>query len=46
MVLDKAAVVSAVGPIDVAVSDQAYFSSDSIGVRLTVRRDCCGRREC
>ncbi|BDX30940.1 hypothetical protein TUM20985_14870 [Mycobacterium antarcticum] len=37
MVLDKTAVVSAVGPVQVAVSDQVYFNADSVGVRCTWR---------
>ncbi len=37
IVIDRAAVVSAVGPVVVAVSDQAYFASDSIGLRCTFR---------
>jgi HK97 family phage major capsid protein len=37
IVIDKSAVVSAVGPVVVAVSDQAYFASDSIGLRCTFR---------
>lgn len=37
MVLDKNAVVSAVGPVQVATSADAYFASDSIGLRCTWR---------
>jgi HK97 family phage major capsid protein len=37
LVLDKAAVVSAAGQVMVAISDQAYFNSDSVGVRVTWR---------
>jgi HK97 family phage major capsid protein len=37
IVIDRWAVVSAVGPVVVAVSDQAYFASDSIGLRCTFR---------
>jgi HK97 family phage major capsid protein len=37
IVIDRSAVVSAVGPVVVAVSDQAYFASDSIGLRCTFR---------
>lgn len=37
LVIDKAAVVSAVGPVLVAVSDQRYFTSDSIALRATWR---------
>lgn len=37
LILDATAVVSAVGDVQVAVSDQHYFSSDSIAVRCTFR---------
>lgn len=37
LVIDKTAVVSAVGDVQLAVSDQVYFDSDSIGVRCTFR---------
>ncbi|WP_298442827.1 phage major capsid protein [Gordonia sp. (in: high G+C Gram-positive bacteria)] len=37
LVIDKTAVVSAVGPVAVATSDQAYFNSDSVAVRCTWR---------
>lgn len=37
LMVDQTAVVSAVGDVMVAVSDQMYFSSDSIGVRCTWR---------
>jgi HK97 family phage major capsid protein len=37
MVVDKTAVVSAVGQVQVAVSDQVYFNADSVGVRCTWR---------
>lgn len=37
LVVDKTAVVSAVGPVMVATSEHAYFSSDSIGLRCTWR---------
>lgn len=37
LVIDKSAIVSALGTVNVASSDQAYFSSDSIGVRATWR---------
>lgn len=37
IVLDRHAVVSAVGNVLVSASDQAYFSSDSIGLRATFR---------
>ncbi|WP_127783256.1 phage major capsid protein [Rhodococcus sp. X156] len=37
LVLDKAAVVSAVGQVILAQSDHAYFGSDSIGLRCTFR---------
>ena len=37
IILDKSAVVSAVGDVKVATSNEAYFSSDSVGVRATFR---------
>jgi HK97 family phage major capsid protein len=37
LVIDKMAVVSAVGPVMVTTSDQVYFNADSIGVRCTWR---------
>jgi HK97 family phage major capsid protein len=37
LVIDRNAVVSAVGSVQVANSDQVYFNSDSIGVRCTWR---------
>lgn len=37
LVLDRNAVASAVGAVQVAVSDQVYFASDSVGVRCTWR---------
>ena len=37
LVVDKSAVVSAVGDIRVATSEHAYFGSDSVGVRVTWR---------
>ena len=37
MVVDKSAIVSAVGQVMVAQSEHAYFSSDSIAVRCTWR---------
>lgn len=37
LVLDSSAVLSAVGAVNVAVSEQAYFSSDSVGLRCTWR---------
>jgi HK97 family phage major capsid protein len=37
LVVDKTAVVSAVGPVMVATSDQVYFAADSVGVRCTWR---------
>jgi HK97 family phage major capsid protein len=37
IVVDNTAIVSAVGQIQVAVSDQVYFNSDSVGVRCTWR---------
>ena len=37
LLLDKTAVVSAVGHVMVTVSDQIYFNSDSYGVRCTWR---------
>lgn len=37
LVVDKSAVVSAVGEVRVATSEHAYFGSDSVGVRVTWR---------
>ncbi|BBZ60143.1 phage major capsid protein [Mycolicibacterium monacense] len=37
LVIDRAAVVSAVGQVQVATSDQVYFNADSVGVRCTWR---------
>ncbi|MCF8607539.1 phage major capsid protein [Gordonia sp. HY442] len=37
LVIDRTAVVAAVGPVYVAQSDQIYFASDSIGLRATWR---------
>jgi HK97 family phage major capsid protein len=37
LILDRSAVLSAYGEVQLAVSDQAYFGSDSIGVRCTFR---------
>lgn len=37
IILDKNAIVSAAGTVNVAVSDQVYFNSDSLGVRCTFR---------
>jgi len=37
IVLDKSAIVSAVGKVEVATSDQVWFTSDSIAVRGTWR---------
>lgn len=37
LVLDRSAIVSAVGQVRLAKSDQAYFSSDSVGLRCTFR---------
>lgn len=37
IVVDRTAIVSAVGPVNVAVSDQAAFSSDSVMIRCTWR---------
>lgn len=37
IVIDRTAIVSAVGPVSVAVSDQAAFSSDSVMIRCTWR---------
>ena len=37
MVVDKSAIVSAVGQVMVAQSEHAYFSSDSIALRCTWR---------
>jgi HK97 family phage major capsid protein len=37
LMVDKTAIVSAVGTVNVATSDQVFFNSDSIGVRCTWR---------
>lgn len=37
LVIDRSAVVSAVGPIKIAVSEHQYFSSDSVALRATWR---------
>lgn len=37
LVIDKAAVVSAVGDVQVATSSDVYFASDSVGLRCTFR---------
>lgn len=37
LVVDKAAIVSAVGDVQVSTSEHAYYTSDSIGVRATWR---------
>lgn len=37
VVLDRAAVVSAIGPVTVAVSEHQYFSADSVALRATWR---------
>ena len=37
VVIDKTAVVSAVGPVEVATSEHAFFGADSIAVRCTWR---------
>lgn len=37
IIIDSSAVVSAVGPVTVATSDQAHFTSDSVAVRCTWR---------
>ncbi|MBU3749814.1 MAG: phage major capsid protein [Mycobacterium sp.] len=37
LVIDRAAIVSAVGPVQVATSADAYFSTDDIGLRATWR---------
>lgn len=37
LAIDRGAVVSAVGPVRVATSEHAYFSSDSVGLRCTWR---------
>lgn len=37
LLIDRTAVVSAVGPVRVATSEHTYFSSDSIGLRCTWR---------
>lgn len=37
LVIDKSAVLIAVGQVMLAVSDQIYFASDSLGIRCTFR---------
>ncbi|MGB2921517.1 MAG: phage major capsid protein [Mycobacterium sp.] len=37
LIVDRAAVIGAQSPVRLARSDDAYFSSDSVGVRLTWR---------
>ncbi|MBY4570380.1 major capsid protein [Gordonia sihwensis] len=37
LVIDSTAVVSAVGPVEIATSEEQYFSSDSVAVRATWR---------
>ena len=37
LILDQTAIVSAIGDVEVAISDQVYFNSDSIAVRCTWR---------
>lgn len=37
LVIDKSAIVSALGTVNVATSDQVFFNSDSIGLRATWR---------
>jgi hypothetical protein len=37
LVIDKSAVVSAVGPVLVATSEHQYFTSDSVALRCTWR---------
>lgn len=37
IILDRTAIVSAVGDVQIATSDQRYFETDSIGVRATWR---------
>lgn len=37
LILDSSEVISAVGPVNVSVSDHLYFNSDSIAVRATWR---------
>lgn len=37
LVIDRSAIVSAVGPIQVATSDDVYFTTDSVGLRATWR---------
>lgn len=37
LVVDRTAIVSAVGPVNVATSDQVYFNSDSVAIRCTWR---------
>ncbi|WP_336819498.1 phage major capsid protein [Gordonia sp. MMO-8] len=37
VVIDPAAIISAYSQVEIATSDQAYFTSDSVAVRATVR---------
>ena len=37
LIVDRTAIVSAIGDVEVAISDQVYFNSDSIAVRCTWR---------
>lgn len=37
VVYDRSAIVSAVGPVEVATSDDVYFTSDSVAVRCVFR---------
>ena len=37
LVVDKTAIVSAVGDVQVSISDQVYFTSDAVGIRATWR---------
>lgn len=37
LIVDKTAIVSALGPVEIATSEDVYFSADSIGVRATLR---------
>ena len=37
LVIDRSAVVSAVGDVQVATSSDVYFASDSVGLRCTFR---------
>lgn len=36
-VIDRGAIISALGAVEVATSEHAYFSSDSVGIRATFR---------